>query len=437
MKSVYEILRAKRDGKELSKDEIAFLVRGVVSGEVPDYQAAAFLMAAVIRGLSTPEMAALTEAMKDSGDAWDLSDLAPVVDKHSTGGVGDKVTLVLAPLVAAAGGRVGMMSGRGLGHTGGTLDKLASIPGFRTDLDLPRVREALTKIGAALFAQTDTIAPADRKLYALRDVTGTVESLGLIVASILSKKLASGTTGIVFDVKTGNGAFLKTVDESRALGRALVDTSRAAGRDASGWITDMSRPLGRAVGNSLEAEESILVLRGEKKGQLAAVRELCVVLGADMLRFADPNTTDADARRRLEEAFDSGRALETFRRLVEFQGGNPRAVDDVSLLPQPTKRIPAVAPRAGFVRSIQTERMGFLSIDIGCGRRTREDTIDFASGFLVEKTIGDRVEAGEPLAVLCLGERPAPREGMEKELAGLFEIGDSPAAPPPLTIEKL
>ncbi len=218
MTSVYEILRAKRDGRELSKEEIGYLVRGVVSGEVPDYQAAAFLMAAVIRGLSTPETVALTEAMRDSGESWDLSDLAPVVDKHSTGGVGDKATLVLAPLVAAAGGRVGMMSGRGLGHTGGTLDKLAAIPGFRTDLELPRVREALSTVGAALFAQTDAIAPADRTLYALRDVTGTVESLGLIVASILSKKLASGTTGIVFDVKTGNGAFLKTVEESRALG---------------------------------------------------------------------------------------------------------------------------------------------------------------------------------------------------------------------------
>lgn len=434
MKTVYEILRAKRDGKELSREEIAFFIAGVVSEQVPDYQAAAFLMAAVIRGLSTAEMAALTEAMRDSGDAWDLSDLAPVVDKHSTGGVGDKATLVLAPLVAAAGGRVGMMSGRGLGHTGGTLDKLAAIPGFRTDLDLPRVRKALTEVGAALFAQTDTIAPADRKLYALRDVTGTVESLGLIVASILSKKLASGTTGIVFDVKTGNGAFLKTVEESRALGRALVDTSRAAGRQASGWITDMSRPLGRAVGNSLEAEESIRVLRNEGP---AEVRELCLVLGTDMLRFAEPGLAEADARGRLEDALSSGRALEKFRDLVEFQGGDPRAVDDLSRLPQPRKKTPAVAPRAGYVRSIATERMGFLSIDIGCGRRTREDEIDFAAGFLVEKTVGDRVEKGEPLAVLCLGERPAPREGLENELAGLFEIGDAPAAPPALAIERL
>ncbi len=434
MRTVYEILRAKRDGKELPREEIAFLVAGVVSGEVPDYQAAAFLMAAVIRGLSTAEMAALTEAMRDSGDAWDLSDLAPVVDKHSTGGVGDKATLVLAPLVAAAGGRVGMMSGRGLGHTGGTLDKLASIPGFRTDLDLPRVRRALTEVGAALFAQTDTIAPADRKLYALRDVTGTVESLGLIVASILSKKLASGTTGIVFDVKTGNGAFLKTVEESRALGRALVDTSRAAGRQASGWITDMSRPLGRAVGNALEAEESIHVLRNEGP---AAVRELCLVLGADMLRFAEPSLSEADARRRLEDALSSGRALEKFRQLVQFQGGDPKAIDDLGRLPQPRQRIPAAAPRAGYVRSIQTERMGFLSIDIGCGRRKREDEIDFAAGFLLEKTVGDRVEKGEPLAILCLGDRPAPRPGIEGELAALFEIGDEPSPVPTLAIERL
>ena len=434
MRTVYEILRAKREGQELPKEEIAFLVSGVVSGEVPEYQAAAFLMAAVILGLSTAETAALTEAMRDSGDCWDLSDLAPVVDKHSTGGVGDKVTLVLAPLVAAAGARVGMMSGRGLGHTGGTLDKLASIPGFRTDLDLPRVREALTKVGCALFAQTDAIAPADRILYALRDVTGTVENLSLIVASILSKKLASGTTGIVFDVKTGDGAFMKSVEDSRALGRALVDTSRAAGRQASGWITDMSRPLGRAVGNALEAEESIRVLRNEGPPIL---REICLLLGADMLRFADPSLSEAAAREKLEKAFDSGAAARKFQKLIEFQGGNPAVVDDLSLLPAPTQRIPALALTPGYVKSISTEKMGFLSIDIGCGRRKREDTIDFAAGFLVEKTVGDKVGRGEPLGYLCLGERPAPRPNMERELAALFRIGEEPVDPPPLAVEKL
>ena len=434
MRTVYEILRAKREGQELPKEEIAYLVAGVVSGEVPEYQAAAFLMAAVILGLSTAETAALTEAMRDSGDCWDLSDLAPVVDKHSTGGVGDKVTLVLAPLVAAAGARVGMMSGRGLGHTGGTLDKLAAIPGFRTDLDLPRVREALTKVGAALVAQTESIAPADRILYALRDVTGTVENISLIVASILSKKLASGTTGIVFDVKTGDGAFMKAMEDSRALGRALVDTSRAAGRQASGWITDMSRPLGRAVGNALEAEESIRVLRNEGP---QAVREICLVLGTDMLRFADSSLTEEAARKRLEGAFDSGAAAQKFQQMIEFQGGDPAVVDDPSRLPAPTQRIPALALQPGYVRSIATEKMGFLSIDIGCGRRKREDTIDFAAGFLVEKTVGDRVGPGEPLAWLCLGERPAPRPNMERELAALFRIGNEPVSPPSLTIEKL
>jgi pyrimidine-nucleoside phosphorylase len=434
MRTVYEILRAKRGGQELPREEIAFLVRGVVSGEVPEYQASAFLMAAVILGLSTAETAALTEAMRDSGDCWDLSDLAPVVDKHSTGGVGDKVTLVLAPLVAAAGARVGMMSGRGLGHTGGTLDKLAAIPGFRTDLDYPRVREALTKVGAALFAQTDAIAPADRILYALRDVTGTVESLSLIVASILSKKLASGTTGIVFDVKTGDGAFMKSLEDSRALGRALVDTSRAAGRQASGWITDMSRPLGRAVGNALEAEESIRVLRNEGP---PVVREISLLLGVDMLRFANSSLDEEGARRALEKAFDSGAAARKFQELIEFQGGDPEVVDDPSLLPAPRQRIPALALRAGYVRSIATEKMGSLSIDIGCGRKKREDTIDPAAGFLVEKTVGDRVSIGEPLAYLCLGEREAPRPNMERELAALFRIGDEHLPPPKLAIERL
>jgi pyrimidine-nucleoside phosphorylase len=327
-----------------------------------------------------------------------------------------------------------MMSGRGLGHTGGTLDKLAAIPGFRTDLDKERVREALTKVGAVLFAQTDAIAPADRILYALRDVTGTVESISLIVASILSKKLASGTTGIVFDVKTGDGAFLKTVDESRELGRALVDTSRAAGRDATGWITDMSRPLGSAVGNALEADESIRVLRNEGPDRL---REICLLLGNDMLRFAEPSLTEEEARRRLANAFDSGAAARKFQELIEFQGGDPRVVDDPGLLPQPRERIPALSLRGGYVRAIATEKMGFLSIDIGCGRRRREDEIDPAAGFIVEKTIGDRVAPGEPLAWLCLGERPAPRPNMERELTALFRVGDEPATPPPLAIEKL
>ncbi|HEY7573886.1 MAG TPA: thymidine phosphorylase, partial [Thermoanaerobaculia bacterium] len=359
MRSLYEILRSKRDGQELSTDEIRHLVSGVVSGEVRDYQATAFLMATAIRGLSTKEAAALTEAMRDSGEVWDLSDLAPVVDKHSTGGVGDKTTLVLAPLVAASGARVGMMSGRGLGHTGGTLDKLATIPGFRTGLSKEEVRQALQQCGAALFAQTESVARADRILYALRDVTGTVESLPLIVASILSKKLASGTTGIVFDIKTGNGAFLKTMEESRALGRALIDTARAAGRLASGLITDMSRPLGRAVGNALEAEESIRVLRGEGPKEVA---DLCLALGLEMLRFADPGVEPVPARAAMRKLLTSGEAARKFEKVIEQHGGDPSVVEHPEKLPQPSRRSAVPASRAGYVRSIATERMGFLSI---------------------------------------------------------------------------
>lgn len=434
MRSVYELLRAKRDGQELAPEEIREFVRGVVAGTIPDYQTAAFLMACVIRGMTTSETAALTEAMRDSGECWDLSDLAPVVDKHSTGGVGDKVTLPLAPLVAAAGARVAMMSGRGLGHTGGTLDKLASIPGFRTDLDLPRVRKALETVGVALFQQTETVAPADRTLYALRDVTGTVESLALITASILSKKLASGTHGIVFDVKTGDGAFMKSLEDSRALGRSLVDTTRAAGRKASGWITDMSRPLGRAVGNALEADESIRVLRGEGPDRVA---EACLLLGSEMLRFADPGLSEATARAKLEKALSSGRAARVFEKAIEFHGGDPRVVEHPERLPQPKQKLPAKAASSGFVQSMRTEKMGFLSIEIGCGRRRREDTVDPAAGFLVEKTVGDRVEKGEPLAIVCLGDRPLPRTGFVQEVAALFAIGDVPVTPSPLAIERL
>ena len=430
-----EVIGRKRDGGEHTAEEIEFLLSGYMRGEIPDYQVAAWLMAVCIRGMSRAETLALTRAMVASGEVLDLSGIEGVkVDKHSTGGVGDKVTLIAAPLAAACGVKVPKLSGRALAHTGGTLDKLATIPGFRTDLDKARVRDALTTVGAALFAQTDSIAPADRILYALRDVTGTVESISLIVASILSKKLASGTTGIVFDVKTGDGAFLKTVEDSRELGRALVDTSRAAGRQATGWITDMSRPLGRAVGNAVEADESIRVLRNEGPDR---VREICLLLGTEMLHFAEPALSEEDARKRLEQAFESGAAAKKFEEMIEFQGGNPRVVEDPSLLPQPRQRIPALSMRGGYVRSISTEKMGFLSIDIGCGRRRREAEIDPAAGFFVEKTVGDRVEPGEPLAWLCLGEREPPRPNVERELTALFRIGDEPVTPPPLAIEKL
>jgi pyrimidine-nucleoside phosphorylase len=434
VRSVYEILRAKRDGSELSSEEIAHLVGGIVEGSVPDYQAAAFLMASAIRGMTTAETAALTAAMRDSGEVWDLGDLAPVVDKHSTGGVGDKITLVLAPLVASCGVRVGMMSGRGLGHTGGTLDKLAAIPGFRTDLGLSEFRELLETVGAALIGQTGAIAPADRILYALRDVTGTVESIPLIAASILSKKLASGTTGIAFDVKTGNGAFMKRREDAERLGRALVDTTRAAGRRAAGFLTDMSRPLGRAVGNALEADEAIRVLRGEGPED---VHDLAITLGVEMLRFADSSLSEADARRRLGAAIQTGRAAEKFGQIIGRQGGDPRLIEDLSLLPQPSRRLAVRAEAEGLLRSIATERMGFLSIEIGCGRRTKDDVIDPAAGFLVEKTVGDPVREGEPLITVCLGARAIPREGFLEDVLGLFEIGGDRIVPPERILKRL
>ena len=432
-----EIIRKKRDGGELLAEEIAFIVRGIHDGGLSEGQVAAFAMAVFFRGMTTAERVALTLALMRSGAQLEWKSLAlpgPVIDKHSSGGVGDKVSLMLAPIVAACGAFVPMISGRGLGHTGGTLDKLSAISGYETQPDIATFRKVVREVGCAIIGQTDDLAPADRRLYATRDVTGTVESISLIVASILSKKLASGTTGIVFDVKTGDGAFLKTVDESRELGRALVDTSRAAGREASGWITDMSRPLGRAVGNALEADESIRVLRNEGPDR---IREICILLGTDMLRFAEPSLSEEDARARLGKAFDSGAAAKKFEEMIEFQGGNPRAVADPSILPQPRQKIPALSLRGGYVRSISTEKMGFLSIDIGCGRRRREDEIDPAAGFLVEKNVGDRVEPGETLAWLCLGEREPPRPNMERELAALFHVGDTKVEPPALAVERL
>ena len=406
-----------------------------MSGKIPDYQTAAFLMAAVIRGMTTAETAALTEAMRDSGDCWDLSDLAPVVDKHSTGGVGDKVTLVLAPLVAAAGGRVGMMSGRGLGHTGGTLDKLAAIPGFPDGPRSAAGQESARDRGHGPVS-ADRLGRSGRQdalRPARRDGDGRVPGPDRRLDPVEEARLRD-THGIVFDVKTGNGAFMKTIEDSRALGRSLVDTSRAAGRQATGWITDMSRPLGRAVGNALEAEESILVLRNEGPD---GSREICLLMGVDMLRFAEPSLSESEARERLAKAIASGQAARVLEKSIEFQGGDPKVVQDPSRLPQPKQKIPALAARSGFVRSIQTEKMGFLSIDIGCGRAKREDTIDFAAGFLVEKTVGDKVEKGEPLVVVCLGDRPLPREGFVAEIAALYEIGDTPGTPAPLAVERL
>jgi pyrimidine-nucleoside phosphorylase len=415
----------KRDGQELGEGEIADFVGGVTSGAITDEQAAAFLMAVCIRGMTTRETAALTFAMMRSGETWDLSRHGFVADKHSTGGVGDKATLVLAPLLAAVGVKAGMMSGRGLGHTGGTLDKLESIPGFKTGLPKADFDRLLDTVGCALIGQTDSIAPADRRLYALRDVTGTVESIPLITASILSKKLATGAHAVVFDVKTGNGAFMADPKDAEKLGRALVDTTRATGRKASGYLTAMDRPIGEAVGNANEVEESIRMLAGEGPADL---RENTLLLGVDLLLAAGVETSPKDARRRLNAALADGRALEVFARLVAAQGGDATVCDDAARLPQPRSRRDVPAPEGGVVTRIATREVGMLAIELGCGRAKREDVIDPASGFRVKKKPGDAVVAGEPLLVVELGPTAKPRADFFERLAACWTIAPSGAA---------
>jgi pyrimidine-nucleoside phosphorylase len=426
----------KRDGAELTEGEIADFVRGVTEGTIGDEQAAAFLMAVCCRGMTTAETAALTFAMMRSGETWDLASHGFVADKHSTGGVGDKVTLVLAPLLAAVGVKAGMMSGRGLGHTGGTLDKLEAIPGFRTNLSKREFDRLLDTVGCALIGQTDSIAPADRRLYALRDVTGTVESIPLITASILSKKLATGAHAVVFDVKTGNGAFMSNPADARTLGRALVDTARAAGRKASGWITAMDRPLGEAVGNANEVEESIRMLRGEGPADL---RENVLLLGADLVVEAGLEKSEKGARTRLNAALSDGRALDVFARLVRGQGGDASVCDDPSRLPRPVAKRDVVAPEAGVVSRLATREVGLLAIEIGCGRRTKGGGIDPASGFRIRKKPGDLVRKGETLVTVELGETAAPNETFFRRLASCFEIAPpgTPVAPLPLAVERL
>jgi pyrimidine-nucleoside phosphorylase len=415
----------KRDGFELTEGEIAEFVSGVTDKTITDEQAAAFLMAVCCRGMTTVETAALTFAMMRSGETWDLSRHGFVADKHSTGGVGDKVTLVLAPLLAAVGVKAGMMSGRGLGHTGGTLDKLESIPGFRTALPKADFDRLLDTVGCALIGQTDSIAPADRRLYALRDVTGTVESIALITASILSKKLATGASAVVFDVKTGNGAFMADPKDAERLGRALVDTTRATGRKASGYVTAMDRPIGEAVGNANEVEESIRMLAGEGPADL---RENTLLLGADLVLAAGLETSVKDARRRLNAALSDGRALEVFAKLIAAQGGDATVCDDPKRLAQPVSHRDVPAPAAGVVSRVATREIGLLAIELGCGRAKRDGVIDPASGFRVKKKPGDVVGKGEPLVVVELGPSAKPKADFLDRLAACWTI--APAGTP-------
>ena len=393
-------------------------------------------MAVFFRGMSAPELQSLTMAMLHSGDVLDLSDIpGPKVDKHSTGGVGDKTSLALAPLVATCGVKVPMVSGRGLGHTGGTLDKLESIPGFRIQLPVERFRALTASVGACLVGQTDRIAPADRKLYALRDLTATVESIPLIAGSIMSKKLAEGIDGLVLDVKVGSGAFMKRLPDALELARTLVGIGRGMGKQVVALVTDMDQPLGRAVGNALEVKEILHLLQG---GGPPDLRELTVLLGAEMLLLGGVAATPAGARGRIEQAIADGSGFRKLREIVEAQGGDPRALVEPDRLPRSARVVDVVAPATGVIETIDAEAVGLAAMALGAGRSRVEDTVDPAAGLELWKKVGDRVEAGEPLAAMHLGERPLePPDAVSARLRGAFRIGAGPGVPGPLVRERI
>ena len=424
-----DVIRKKRDGLELTSREIEALVNSYTSGEIPDYQVSAWLMAVLWRGMTRPETAALTDAMLNSGEVLDLSSLrARKVDKHSTGGVGDKTSLVLAPLVAAAGVAVPMISGRGLGHTGGTLDKLESIPGFNVNLPVAEFRRVLEACGCAMIGQTAEIAPADRKLYALRDVTGTVESPYLICASIMSKKLAEGIDALVLDVKTGSGAFMKNEKDAAFLAELMVETGERMGKQVVALITDMDQPLGNMIGNALEVVEVVDVLRGAGPEDL---RELCLHLAGWMLYLGGACKTIAEGNQISAQLTSSGKALEKFRQMIELQGGDPRVVDDTSRLPQAQSTAQVVSQKDGYISSMQCEQIGTACVILGGGRERKEDSVDPSVGIVLHKKVGDRVKATEPLATIHYNSA-ARCEHAKQLLAQSIVVGESAPAKRPL-----
>jgi pyrimidine-nucleoside phosphorylase/thymidine phosphorylase len=429
-----DIIQKKRDGRELSGDEIAFFVQGYTRGTIPDYQASALAMAVFFQGMTSAETVALTESMMRTGEVLDLGDLpGPKVDKHSTGGVGDKTSLVLAPLAAACGVYVPMISGRGLGHTGGTLDKLESIAGFRVDLGLDEFRAVLRATGLGLIGQTPEIAPADRKLYALRDVTGTVESRPLIAASIMSKKMAEGIDALVLDVKTGDGAFMVKQEDSRALAGAMLAIGKGMGRKVVALITDMDQPLGRTVGNALEVLECIETLQGRGPADLEA---LSVELAAWMVSLAGTAPDLPAARARVRAALDSGAGLRKFQDVIGRQGGDPRVCDDPQRLPRAAQTVELRAERAGRVTRIAARAVGHAAMLLGAGRDAVDSRIDPGVGLVLRKKVGDPVESGEPLATVHVNDRGRLEEALA-ELRGAIEVGAEAVPARPLVHDVL
>jgi pyrimidine-nucleoside phosphorylase len=426
--SFVDVIAKKRDGHALSREDIEGFVRGITRAEIPEYQAAALLMAIVIRGMSDQETAWLTDAMARSGDCIDLSDIPGVkIGKHSTGGVGDKVSIVLAPLAAACGVVVPKMSGRGLGHTGGTVDKLESIPGYRTDLSIDEFKLVLRRVGASIIGQSVSLAPADKRLYALRDVTATIESIPLIASSIMSKKFAEGSNALILDVKTGDGAFMKDLASARALAEAMVALGKRRGLPTEAMITDMEVPLGRAVGNALEIIECIEMLKG---GGPEDLTDIVVRVASRMVVLAGVETDEAAAVDRVRGALASGQALDTFTRMIDAHGGNPRIVDDVGLLPVAPDREIVRAPRSGYVDRIGAAAIGRASCALGAGRAKVGDSVDHAVGVVVQVQRGELVREGQPVLELChRGGRGLP-DALAVCRAALA-IGESAPAPRP------
>ena len=431
---MYDLILKKKQGGELSTDEIRYMIEGFTEGSIPDYQMSAMTMAICFRGMTPRETVDLTLAMRDSGDVLDLSGIKGVkVDKHSTGGVGDKTSLALTPIIAALGVPVAKMSGRGLGHTGGTIDKLECFDGFTTALSEEQFAENVNTIGIAIAGQTANLAPADKKLYALRDVTATVDQMSLIASSIMSKKLASGSDAIVLDVKTGNGAFMKKLEDSRALAKEMVSIGTMAGKKTVAVITDMDQPLGRAVGNSLEVREAIDTLRGEGP---ADFKEVVFALGSQMLMLAGRAEDEKEARALMEGVIEDGSALDKFAQFVRAQGGDAAPVYDTSLLPVAGKTLEVTAKESGYVHRILAEDIGIACMTLGGGRETKESAIDLSVGIILEKKNGDAVSDGEVLATIY-GNDDAKMQAAYEKIAHAYEIAKEPAAFVPVVREYI
>ena len=428
-----DIIAKKRDGGSLTKEEITFFIDGYTRGSVPDYQVSAFLMTVYFKGMTAEEQAHLTMAMVESGDQIDLSAIEGIkVDKHSTGGVGDTTTLILVPLVAACGVPVAKMSGRGLGHTGGTLDKLEAIEGFHIELTKEQFAQQVNELKLAVIGQSGNLTPADQKIYALRDVTATVDSIPLIASSIMSKKIAAGADAIVLDVKSGEGAFMKTLEDSKALAESMVAIGNEVGRKTMAIISDMSQPLGNAIGNALEVVEAIETLKGEGPKDLT---ELCLVLGSQMVVVGGKAETLEEARIMLENVIKDGSALELFGDLIGAQGGDKAVIHDPTLLPTAKFQIPVTASRSGYITKMEADDIGIAAMLLGAGRATKEDEIDLAVGIVLKKKIGEAVEEGEPIAVIH-----ANTEDVTQSMALLHEhiiIGEERVTPPTLIGEVI